>query len=315
MSKTSTETAAPALARIALSGPTMGSRWTAVAFVPPGFDTGGLERGLQDAVDAVDGQMSTWKPDSDLNRLNAAPVGEWVPVPAALATVLVEALAIGEASGGAFDIGVGDLVVAFGFGGGRRTPDPDLIGAAASRPAVQSHRALQVDRRAGRARKLAPLTLDLSGIAKGFGVDELGRVMTGAGLASWLVGIDGEMRAAGCKPDGCPWLVGHEKADPAQRALAGVLELRDAAVATSGTYRHTAEWNGRTVSHTMDPRSGAPIGGELASVTVVAPDCMAADAWATALMVAGPERSAALARAHGLSYVMALSDGTVQTSL
>jgi thiamine biosynthesis lipoprotein len=314
MSKTSTDPT-PGPTRLALSGPTMGSRWTAVAFVPADFDVDGLERRLQDAVDTVDGQMSTWKPDSDLNQLTAAPVGTWVPVAPNLAKVLAAALAISEASGGAFDIGVGDLVIAFGFGGGRRAPDPDLIGATASRPAVQSHRALQVDLRAGRARKLAPLTLDLSGIAKGFGVDELARVMAQAGLASWLVGIDGEMRAAGCKPDGRPWLVGHEMPDPAQRTLGGVLELWDSAVATSGNYRHSTEWNGRIVSHTMDPQSGGPIRGDLASVTVVARDCMVADAWATALMVAGPDRGATLARAHGLTYLMVLADGTVQTSL
>jgi thiamine biosynthesis lipoprotein len=293
----------------------MGSRWTAVTHAPAGFDRDGLQRALQAAVDRVDQQMSSWKPESDLNRLNAAPVGVWIEIPHELAFVLAASLAIGEASGGAFDIGVGDIVFAWGFGAPRRSPDPALIGMASARRDTQAHKALQVDSLTGRARKLVPLTLDLSGIAKGFGVDELGRVMTKAGLACWLVGIDGEMRAAGCKPGGRPWLVGHERPAPSRRELAGVLELRDCAVATSGDYRHRTKWEGRIVSHTMDPRSGAPLAGDVTSVSVLARDCMAADAWATALMVAGAEKGCDLADKLGLSYVMALSDGSVKTSL
>ena len=293
----------------------MGSRWTAVAYAAPDVEPAALQGVLQAVVDAVDDQMSTWKPNSDLNRLNAAPVGAWVTIPHQLATVLDAALAIGAASGGAFDIGVGDLVFAWGFGGGRREADPALIRSLAGRPSLEPTKTLQLDKVSGRARKLAPLALDLSGIAKGFGVDELGRVMTQAGLRSWLVGIDGEMRAAGLKPDGRPWAVAHERPAPDRRDPAGVLHLEDAAVATSGTYRHTADVDGRVVSHTMDPRTGAPLSGDLASVTVVAGTCMAADAWATAVMVAGADRGGALARSVGLDVVMVRTDGRVETTL
>ncbi len=111
MSKMSTE-----LARFALSGPTMGARWSALFFAPQGFDPEPVRAALQLAVDEVDGQMSTWKPDSDLMRLNRAPVGDPVPVPAELARVLALGLEIGRASDGRFDIGVGDAVSAWGFG-------------------------------------------------------------------------------------------------------------------------------------------------------------------------------------------------------
>lgn len=293
----------------------MGARWSAVAYVPQGFDPTGLQERLQAAVDEVDQQMSTWKPDSDLNRLNAAPLRTWVSVPPELSAVLETALAVGQASGGAFDIGVGDLVMAWGFGGGRRTPDLGLIHATAGRPSFEPPKTLQVEAAGRRARKLAPLTLDLSGIAKGFGVDELGRVLTQAGLSSWLVGIDGEMRAAGRKPDGRPWAVGHEAPVPGRRELAGVITLDDAAVATSGSYRHQAEYGGKTASHTMDPRTGAPLAGDLASVTVVARTCMAADAWATAILVAGSDQGAALARKAGLGVVLMRRDGGVVSTL
>jgi thiamine biosynthesis lipoprotein len=160
-----------------------------------------------------------------------------------------------------------------------------------------------------RVRKLAPLRLDLSGIAKGFGVDELDRVMKASGLSSWLVGIDGEMRAAGRKPDGKPWAVGHERPQTDARSLMGVIELDDGAVATSGDYRHIVEIDGRRHAHTIDPRRAAPLANDLASVTVLAPTAMAADAWATALLVLGAEAGADLAHRVGLSAIFVAREG------
>jgi thiamine biosynthesis lipoprotein len=158
------------------------------------------------------------------------------------------------------------------------------------------------------------LRLDLSGIAKGFGVDELARVMRAAGLSSWLVGIDGEMRAAGGKPDGNPWAVGHERPDRDTRSLMGVIELDDSAVATSGDYRHVVEIDGGRHAHTIDPRRDAPLANNIASVTVVAPTAMAADAWATALMVLGGEAGAVLARRVGVSAIFVSKQGDTQFS-
>ena len=119
MSKMSTD-----LVRHALNGPTMGTRWSALFHAAPGFDPAPVRAALQAAVDEVDAQMSTWKPDSDLMRLNAAPVGEWVAVPdAAAGRCWASALEIGRASGGAFDIGMGDAVTAWGFGPEAAAPD------------------------------------------------------------------------------------------------------------------------------------------------------------------------------------------------
>ena len=120
MSKMSTD-----LIRQALNGPTMGTRWSALFHAAPGFDPTPVQAALQTAVDAVDLQMSTWSPDSDLMRLNAAPVGAWQDIPADLARILTVGLAIGRASGGAFDVGQGDAVRAWGFG--PATADPQAI--------------------------------------------------------------------------------------------------------------------------------------------------------------------------------------------
>ncbi len=299
MSKTSTEPV-----RVALNGPTMGTRWSALFFAQPGFDTSPIGAALQEAVDEVDAQMSTWTPESALMRLNAAPVGRWVVVPARLAEVLRLGLGIGRASGGAFDIGMGDAVTAWGFGPAAAAPD--AIRAAMAAPRRPAHEVLEID--GTRVRKAAPVALDLNAIAKGYGVDRLAETLRDHGIVDALVGIDGEMRATGLRPDGKAWTVAIEAPDATRRAPHSILALQDAAVATSGDYRHRVEVRGRHLSHTMDPERGAPLIASPASVTVVARSCAEADAWATALMVLGPGRGAALATGLGLDALFLMRD-------
>ena len=299
MSKMSTD-----LIRHALNGPTMGTRWTALFFAARGFDPAPVQAALQAAVDAVDAQMSTWRPDSDLMRLNAAPVGEWQDIPAGLAHVLGLGLAIGRASGGAFDIGMGDAVRAWGFG--PAAADPQAIRAAMQAPRRPAHEVLDLS--GNRLRKTAPITLDLNGIAKGYGVDCLAGVLRSHGIGGALVGIDGEMRAMGLRPDGSPWTIAVEAPERDRRAPHSVLTLHEAAVATSGDYRHWVTVRGRNLSHTMDPRRGAPLLTSPASVTVIARTCAEADAWATALMVRGVDAGARLAAASRLDALFLARD-------
>lgn len=298
-----------------ISGETMGTRYSA-KFVADRVDQTVVGAALFAAVDAVDRQMSTWKPDSDLSRLNAAPVGRWVKVPPELAIVLAEALRIGRASGGSFEIAVGDAVNAWGFGPAkpRERPQPGIAPASARRPAAES---LEFDEAGEYVRKLAPVDLDLCGIAKGFGVDELARSLERFGITSYLVGIDGELRARGRKADGMPWTVAIERPDHETRDVMGVLELSDAAVATSGDYRHWVELAGARLSHTMDPRTGEPLRNRIASVTVLASNCMEADAWATALMVMGEEAGPDFAQARGLDalFIIREKEGLVERAV
>ena len=301
MSKMSTD-----LTRIALNGPTMGTRWSALFFAPPGFDPASVQAALQAAVDAVDAQMSTWKPDSDLMRLNRAPLHEWQVVPHTLFEVVAAGLEIGRLSGGAFDIGMGDAVRAWGYG--PAAADPQAIHDAMQAPRRPAHEALELD--GNRVRKSAPISLDLNGIAKGYGVDRLAQVLHDHGIRDALVGIDGEMRATGLRPDGGPWTIAVEAPDPHCRAPHSILTLQDAAVATSGDYRHRVTVHGRDLSHTMDPARGAPLLASPASVTVIAPTCAEADAWATALMVKGVDAGANLARQAGLDALFLTRDDT-----
>lgn len=293
--------------RIALNGPTMGTRWSALFFAQADFDQKLVRAALQAAVDEVDAQMSTWKPDSDLMRLNAAPVGAWVAVPDRLKEVLRLGLEIGRASDGAFDIGMGDAVTAWGFGPFAATPD--RIRTAMRMDRVPTHEALETCAGDGLVRKTSPVALDLNGIAKGYGVDRLAETLAAHGIDDALVGIDGEMHALGLRPDGEAWTIAVEAPDPARRATHTILALEDAAVATSGDYRHWVEVQGRRLSHTMDPARGAPLIASPASVTVVARTCAEADAWATALMVKGSLDGASLARRCNLNALFIDREG------
>ncbi|MDO9439787.1 MAG: FAD:protein FMN transferase [Beijerinckiaceae bacterium] len=313
MSKMSTDApgAADKQVRHVLNGETMGTRYSAVFFAARSFDAAALAGALQTAVDQVDSVMSTWKPESDLNRLNEAALRSWVAIPRDLAVVLCAGLRIGRASGGAFDIGVGKAVAAWGFGAeAAETEAP----TAPTAPTCASD-ALEVDAPRCRARKLANISLDLSGIAKGFGVDKLARVMRAFRIGSWLVGIDGEMRARGAKPDGSAWTVAHERPVRGVREAMGVIELTDIAVATSGNYRHVRNVAGRTVSHSIDPRTGQPVDNGVASVTVLSDECMEADAWATAVLVAGLEEGLAFTVEAGFEVIVVMNDGSLHSNL
>lgn len=316
MPKTSSEAAAPCQ-RTTLNGPTMGTRWSASVDVASSLDLAGLRQDLGAAVQQVDAQMSPWKPDSDLVRLNRAPVGAWVDLPLEMLEVLACALDIHRLSDGAFDPCVGALVDAWGFGAVRDAPDAVAIRTARQAAPCPMRAGLELDRPAGRARKRAPLQLDLCGIAKGYAVDRMTAVLQKHGVGHALAALDGELRALGCQASGAPWAVALESPEAGRRAVRGVIALQDLAVATSGDYRHCLEVGNARLSHTMDARRAAPVNNAVASVTVLARTCMEADAWATALLVAGPGEGLAMAQRQGLEalFLLRLPEGVVEIGL
>ena len=298
--------------RLALHGPTMGTRWAVTCDAPPDTDVQALQTALAAAVQLVDVQMSPWLPGSDLNRLNHAPVGAWVTLPAEILEVLVCALDVCRLSAGAFDPAAGALVDAWGFGAVRDAPDAEAIRTATSAAPVArtpTYEALELDSGMLRARKHAPMHLDLCGIAKGYAVDRMADVLRQNGVPHALVALDGELRAVGGQADGQPWAVAVESPETGRRAVHSVVELQDLAVATSGDYRHYLQVGDARLAHTMDTRRGAPVRNEVASVTVLARQCMHADAWATALLVAGPGEGLALAQRMGLEVLWMLRRG------
>lgn len=324
----------------ALTGETMGTTYQVRVALSADLDEAALSAAIFEAVGAVDRQMSTWKPASDLSRFNAAPVGEWVAVPRDLAHVVSAGLAISKASQGAFDMTVGAAVNAWGFGPvsapvpeaetnaetdakAEAAPRNTRPGALAPGPQdvpkdapVGVWRDLEARMDPPALIKRAPMYVDLSGIAKGYGVDRICEVLLERGLSDFLVSIDGETRVCGRKPgvEG-RWRVAIDRPDAAAGGdrsaaenVAGnvaapwdVLEPEDRALATSGDYRHFFERDGTRYAHTIDPATGQAVQGGAASVTVMMRDCMTADAWATALLVMGPQRGVAIAQARNIA--------------
>lgn len=284
----------------------MGTRWSVTCDAEPGLDPDVLAQALAAVVGQVDAQMSPWMPASDLNRLNRAPAGRWTALPDAILHVLACALRVCRDSGAAFDPAAGALVDAWGFGAVRDTPDAAAIRAIARTPQIPAHQALELDLRNGRARKHAPVRLDLCGIAKGYAVDRMTVELQRHEVAHALVALDGELYALGAQADGRPWVVAIEGPEPGRRAVHGVIELQDLAVATSGDYRRFVEVGGVRLAHTMDVRRAAPVRNDVASVTVLGRDGIDADAWATALLVAGAGSGLALAQRIGLEVLMLL---------
>lgn len=316
MPKTSSEPAVTGR-HTTLHGPTMGTRWSATLDTDNTLDLAALRLDLAAAVAQVDEQMSPWKPDSDLMRLNRAPVGTWVDLPAEMLEVLDCALDVQGLSAGAFDPCVGDLVDAWGFGAVRDAPDAAAIRAARQPRPPTAHAGLELERSAGRARKSTPLQLDLCGIAKGYAVDRMVAVLQGHGVRHALAALDGELRAVGRQAGGAPWAVALERPEVGLRTVHGVIELEDLAVATSGDYRRFLRVGDARLAHTMDPHRRAPVNNAVASVTVLARTGMHADAWATALLVAGPDDGLAMAQRMGLDalFLLRRAEGLVALGL
>ena len=325
--------ARPAHAVHVLGGATMGTLWQVSASAPAGADLHVLHDGIQACLDRVVAQMSTWEHDSDISRYNRAPAGTWQLLPQPFFDVLREALAIAARTDGAVDPTVGPLVEAWGFGPGGtggRVPEADVLAAARARTGWQR---LVLDAAGQRVLQPGGVGLDLSGIAKGHGVDAVVDWLRGKGIPAALVEVGGELRGYGRKPDDSAWKVlaeawpeddgageAHAVASSAgDRALAGdagdaadvpcILALDDAAVATSGDHWHYFQHDGRRYAHTIDPRSGRPVDHAPAAVTVVAATALAADAWATALTVLGERDGFALAQHECIAARWVARDG------
>jgi thiamine biosynthesis lipoprotein len=296
-----------------LHGTTMGTTYVVrIAHMPPGFGTAQLQTGIERVLDSIDRQMSTYRPDSEISRFNAKRSTAWIDVSRDTELVIAEALRISRLADGAFDVTVAPLVDLWGFGAihpSQRIPAAEAIDAARVRVGY-SH--VEVRRRPPAVRKQrADIHIDLSAIAKGFGVDKVAQHLEDIGMEDYLVDIGGEIRARGRNRRGQPWTVAVELPSAEPIRASSVVRLDDAAIATSGDYRNYYDRDGTRYSHIIDPRSGAPIRHALASVAVVTRSAMQADALATALLVLGPEEGLRLAAKEGIAahFIVRHGDG------
>lgn len=304
-----------------LQGPTMGTSWSvSLHAANPDTDWQSL---LQAELDAIEDALTTYRPDSELMRLNAAgrvqlvegfPVGEYTWECLRLAQELA------RATNGAFDPTMQPLVALWGFGKDRDLPIPSDAQIEAAR-ANTGWRGFSFSLEARGVNKKEPVQLDLSAIAKGYAADRLKRLAE-QGAAGGLIEVGGEIRVFGARSTPGKWRIGvetpAEDLGAAQR-IGSVIELDSQhalqAVATSGDSRNRRTVDGYSFSHIIDPRTGRPVVDPPASVTVIAHDCATADAWATALLVLGPEEGMPLAVEAGLEvcFQMREADGSFRT--
>ncbi|MVW73057.1 FAD:protein FMN transferase [Bordetella sp. 15P40C-2] len=291
----------------ALAGATMGTTWSARLGLPPGVSPLDAKRAITEALDLVVAQMSTWDERSDLSRFNQAEVG-WHPLPEPCFHVLTRALHWAAETGGAYDPTVGPLVNAWGFGPppyASEPPGPELLSALRQRCGWQ-HLRLDHDHR--RAWQKGGVCIDLSAIAKGYGVDLAAQSLARLGVHDFLMEVGGELRSSGRRPDGAPWRVAVEFPDGSEdHAMAIALQGRS--IATSGDYRRYREDQMGRYAHTVDPRTGRPIANGVASVTVVHAACMDADALSTTLTVMGEQEGMDYAQSRGLAALFIVRDG------
>jgi thiamine biosynthesis lipoprotein len=269
---------------------------------------------LQQQVDlrlaAINLEMSTYLPDSEISRFNRYTDDDWFAVSAETAMVVAAGLEVSRDTQGAFDVTVGPLVNLWGFGPEGRVGEMPTDEAIAECQARVGHARLEVRQMPPALRKRrADVYVDLSAIAKGFAVDEVAKLLDRHAVRSYLVEIGGEVRTRGRKPDGGGWRIGIERPVAGVRQLDCVVELDDCALATSGDYRNFFERDGRRYSHEIDPRTGRPVDHDLISVSVLADDCLTADAWATALLVLGPDAALTTARQLGLEVLCMVRSG------
>ncbi len=251
-----------------------------------------LQQAIDSLLEEINRQMSTYLPASEISRFNA--FKDTIPyrVSPEFVRVVKQSLEIYQQTDGAFDITVAPLVDLWGFGkNGPRQKPPEATNIQQMLKKVGSDK-IKVRGDSAISKSNPDVQIDLSAIAKGFAVDEVGRLLKKHGYQNFMVEIGGEVYVSGRKQNR-PWRVGIDR--PRYGAMPGkavqeILELENRAVATSGDYRNFFEYNGKIYNHEIDPRTGFPVANGLASVTVIANDCMTADGAATAIMVMGIEK-------------------------
>lgn len=265
------------------------------------------EEDLQAAVDEVlkdvNAKLSNWDKASEVSVFNQSSDTAPMKVSADFIKVMVAAGEVHEKSDRKFDVTLGPLVELWGFGP-RKPEDPvpadDAISAALA--FVGQADKITVDESASTLAKSAPeVGINLSAIAKGFGIDAVAGKLKDLKVSNYMVEIGGDLVTAGKNEKGDAWKIGIESPDLASQAVEQIVSIQDLGLATSGDYRNFFEQDGVRYSHIIDPTTGRPITHWTTSVSVVAENAMMADAWATAMLVVGADRGMEIAEQEGLA--------------
>jgi len=269
-----------------------------------------IHKEIENILDTVNLEMSNWDKSSSISKFNHLRKTDPISITVSLAKILSEANKVHDQSEGAFDITLMPLTDIWGFGkkNVKRVPSEQEIETALN--TVGQKRLLVLDqKRLTLRKKIDEASVDLSGIAKGFAIDQISNSLKARGISDYLVEIGGDLYASGEKGPKSPWVIGIEKPNQRLGEVDVILRIADKAVATSGDYRNFFEKDNRRYSHIIDPKTGRPISHQTASVTVLADNAMNADAWATAMMVLGAKKGLVIAEKNNLAVFFILRKG------
>lgn len=299
-----------------LSGETMGTTYNVtVVDHPKGTDEAGVLALIEGALADVNAKMNNWDPNSEVSQFSAAQSTEATKVSDDMVTVMTEANRIHALSGGKFDVTLAPLINLWGFGPkkpGEPIPSDSEIAAALELVGQSDKLILEGNTL---AKDFPGVSLNLSAIAKGYGVDRIGAALESAGIEHYLVEIGGDLAAKGQNAEEAPWSIGIERPDTGSQVVEVIISVSDHGMATSGDYRNYFEQDGVRYSHIIDPTTGRPVTHTTASVTVLADSAMRADGLATALLVVGKEEALRIAEAENIAVMtITREDGAFVTS-
>lgn len=299
-----------------IDGSTMGTyysiKYVASSSVP---DAKKIQQGIDEKLEHLNQVMSTYRTDSDISQFNASQdVNQPFLASPDMMTVVQEAARIHEITEQGFDITAGPLVNLWGFGPEHKQ---DFVPPADADIQARLHWTgmdkLHISENAI-MKTVAELYLDLSAIAKGYGVDVVSHYLESLGINHYLVDIGGEVRAKGKNQQDKLWRIAIEKpTNGLQQDVQRIIALDNMSIATSGNYRNYFDANGVRYSHTIDPKTGYPIQNHVLSVTVITPECMTADGLATGFTVLGVDESLAIANRLDIAVFMLVEqDGKIE---
>ena len=275
-----------------ITGSTMGTSYTVKT-----IGLGVSREQIEQVLEQVNKTFSTWDENSELSLLNQKPINQWIKVSSELFFVLDQSKKIYQQTQGYFDPGMGRLIDAWGFGASKVAQKPSRAQVSELLP-LSSIQYLQLED--GRVKKTRDIHVNLSAIAKGFGVDQVAKLLKENQVQNYLVEIGGEVITSG-KQGEKVWMLGIERPNGTEPIA---IALNNQAIATSGNYRHYFVWEGVRYMHILTPSSGLPANTDLASVSVLDKQTMVADAYATAMMAMGSKKALDLAKRFNLSVVL-----------
>lgn len=297
---------------ITLSGETMGTTYT-VKYLSDRhtLPEKEIKKQLEAILQNVNHQMSTYQSDSEISRFNQLEkINYGFEISEDFSTVIREAIRLNHLTEGALDVTIGPLINLWGFGPNKENSSPNTA------QIMHAEKSIGIDKikiMPSKNKNKAILTkshpkvyLDLSSIAKGFGVDKLSLHMEKLGIENYLIEIGGELRGKGHNAEHKAWRIGIEQPDPIRKNNAQIIiPLNNYALATSGDYRnfHTDK-HGNRLSHIINPQTRQPINHQLASISVIDQNSMTADGLATGLFVLGEKKALEIALKHQLAVFL-----------